>query len=873
MKKHVIFIVLLCAMILVLCGSVSAASAPSANFTSNTTNGFAPLSVKFTDTSTGNPISWSWDFGDGSTSTSRNPTHTYSAVGAYTVKLTVTNSEGSNNLTRKNYITAWNASNPMKSNNGITFYVANDAGVKYDMPNGVNQQGDYAAIYVPNSYYISRGGGGMNPIQISTDPTNKYGTKTNSTSQSGTFWIVFSGGIGHLDDAILMLAVNGTIPDDFALHITSSGYTYDLPAPALTNPTTSTLTNVKWVEDAVDETFYKSDFIYGPQSWKPTNTVNYPIFEGQGSSNNFSLMFIDLYVGGFRTNAYPGVTNGSIRVDYSFSNLESFAAFGAYGWFSACNWGTGIPMASNIAQGGYNVIGVPSATFTANATSGSAPLNVKFTDTSTNSPTSWSWDFGDGSTSTEQNPTHVYSKPGIYTVSLTATNAGGSNTVTQIAYVTVNDVTAPAVNINLPNGSYGTAKSVNLTAIDDFDENPVIYYSTDNGSRWSSAAKSVILDLGEGNTTIWYYAKDNAGNRGAIQVASYTIDTTASMVTNNLASGTYNTAKTVTLSATDNYDTNPVIYYSTDNGNTWNSATKSVTLNLGEGSTTLMYYTKDSMGNTGVVQTASYIIDTTSPIVNVNETGGNYNTAQTVTLSATDNLDQNPTIYYTTDGSDPTTSSNKYTGPVGIGSTTTLKFIAVDAAGNISPVQTETYTIKSDVYVQITPSKINPQVGDNVTYAFKLGNRGSGIAKDVVFTYVIHDGVEFAGASVDQGTWNYDNSTRTLTWNLGDVAVGDPNLWLDLRVLNAGTFNIQPSVSVSGYNPGLGDNIGSLSVNAISAPTGNGSGSDSGSGEGVTVNAATTTSTIPMQETGLPLTGLISALLFVGSGLALSRKR
>jgi PKD repeat protein len=49
---------------------------------------------------------------------------------------------------------------------------------------------------------------------------------------------------------------------------------------------------------------------------------------------------------------------------------------------------------------------------------------------SQNLPTSWAWDFGDGSTSVEQNPTHVFT-PGTYTVSLTVSNAAGTNTTTQ----------------------------------------------------------------------------------------------------------------------------------------------------------------------------------------------------------------------------------------------------------------------------------------------------------------------------------------------------------------------------------------------------------------------------------------------------------
>ncbi len=52
---------------------------------------------------------------------------------------------------------------------------------------------------------------------------------------------------------------------------------------------------------------------------------------------------------------------------------------------------------------------------------------VQFTDLSTHVPTSWQWSFGDTNTSTEQNPTHTYALPGTYTVSLTATNAFGSD--------------------------------------------------------------------------------------------------------------------------------------------------------------------------------------------------------------------------------------------------------------------------------------------------------------------------------------------------------------------------------------------------------------------------------------------------------------
>jgi PGF-pre-PGF domain-containing protein/uncharacterized repeat protein (TIGR01451 family) len=74
-----------------------AAVFPVANFSSNVTEGFAPLTVQFTDSSE-NADEWNWDFGDGTDSTDQNPTHTYSAAGNYTVNLTVSNVNGTDSI-------------------------------------------------------------------------------------------------------------------------------------------------------------------------------------------------------------------------------------------------------------------------------------------------------------------------------------------------------------------------------------------------------------------------------------------------------------------------------------------------------------------------------------------------------------------------------------------------------------------------------------------------------------------------------------------------------------------------------------------------------------------------------------------------------
>lgn len=80
----------------------------------------------------------------------------------------------------------------------------------------------------------------------------------------------------------------------------------------------------------------------------------------------------------------------------------------------------------------------PRADFEADVTAGLSPLTVNFSDQSTlGVPTSWFWDLGDGTTSTAANPTHTYTTSGFYTVSMTASNAYGSDTLTRTNYIAV----------------------------------------------------------------------------------------------------------------------------------------------------------------------------------------------------------------------------------------------------------------------------------------------------------------------------------------------------------------------------------------------------------------------------------------------------
>lgn len=107
-----------------------------------------------------------------------------------------------------------------------------------------------------------------------------------------------------------------------------------------------------------------------------------------------------------------------------------------------------VPSVAAIIQIGVNPSAAPVAQFSGTPTSGTAPLTVSFSDSSTNSPTAWAWDFdGDAITdSTAQNPPgFVYNTPGTYTVTLTASNAAGSDAEVKTGYITVfvSDIAPP----------------------------------------------------------------------------------------------------------------------------------------------------------------------------------------------------------------------------------------------------------------------------------------------------------------------------------------------------------------------------------------------------------------------------------------------
>lgn len=175
----------------------------TANFNANVTYGDAPLSVQFTDTSSGTPTSWEWDFGDNSTSYEQNPIHTYSA-GTYTVSLTVSDAEGEDTETKTNYIYAGGgsgssvviASFSMNDSSGTSpltvQFTDNSYGAEsllwnFDDGNTSNETNPIHTFYNVSTYTISLTA--YNGGEHSTQYQNVYVTET---EEEGSSWLDLS---------------------------------------------------------------------------------------------------------------------------------------------------------------------------------------------------------------------------------------------------------------------------------------------------------------------------------------------------------------------------------------------------------------------------------------------------------------------------------------------------------------------------------------------------------------------------------------------------------------------------------------------------------------------------------------------------------
>ena len=167
----------------------------------------------------------------------------------------------------------------------------------------------------------------------------------------------------------------------------------------------------------------------------------------------------------------------------------------------------------------------------------------------------------------------------------------------------------------------------------------------------------------------------------------------------------------------------------------------------------------------------------------------------------------------------------------------------------------------ADLYLNSKISSKGIKAGDKFVIIYKLGNKGLDTAKDVTIIFKLPEGLEFQDIAIDSGNWTYNSTTRTVTWILKLVPVGDPYLFLSVRAADGGTYTITPKMTSSTYNLNTGSN-GAITMQVQS--------NNSSTTNSTVIGALTT---IGMQKTGFPLNYIILAVLIVLGGLGVSKRK
>ena len=477
----------LVAATLLLIGTASAA-APQAAFSSNTTSGAAPLTVEFTDDSAGDPDGWAWFFGDETYNSTAWELVNGSAGWSASDHTSVVMPNGSIVLMGG----SGNADVWRSADNGTTWdKIANS-------PFGVFGRQGHTSVVMPNGSIILMGG--KEPDWPST-----YGDVWQSTDGGATWTRVINNApwTARYDHTSVVMP-NGSIILMGGRNSGGSGLD-DVWQSDNYGATWTQLPDAPWgaryghssvvLPDGSivlmgrngDNQVWRSDN-YGVTWTRVAEHAEWPNRQGHTSvaMPDGSIVLMGGYTNDPTNDVWRSTDNGTTWTQvtehaewparhYHTSVAMPDGSIVVMGGLGGTNEVWRLETAGSNARNpthtyttpgtytvtlqaynddGYNatrqVITVtaavaPTANFTANQTSGTAPLAVQFNDTSTGGPTSWSWNFGDGETSTDQNATHTYTAAGNYTVSLNATNAAGSNTHTEADYITVSAAPVPPV--------------------------------------------------------------------------------------------------------------------------------------------------------------------------------------------------------------------------------------------------------------------------------------------------------------------------------------------------------------------------------------------------------------------------------------------
>jgi PKD repeat protein len=321
-------------------------------------------------------------------------------------------------------------------------------------------------------------------VEFDVAPSNTqiiYAIKSNAvfkTTNGGTNWTNVTGTLPIASAALTYVEISPTDPNK--VWVTFSGYSTGNKVFMSTNGGTS------W-------TNYSTGL--------PNIPVNCIVYQTGSTDGVYIGTDVGVY---YRDNSFAtwqpyltGLPNVIVR------DLEIYNATGK---IRAATFGRGT-WESDLYSPGTNA---PIADFTASNRNVCPGSTVVFTDLSSYTPTSWSWTFGGGgtpNTSTAQNPSIVFNTPGVYTVTLIATNANGSDTETKTSYITVSSPIALPLVEGFQNATFA----------------PTGWSIVDINANGTWARTTAAGGFGTSTACAWFdnYAIDEAGSRDRLETPKY----------------------------------------------------------------------------------------------------------------------------------------------------------------------------------------------------------------------------------------------------------------------------------------------------------------------------------------------------------------
>jgi hypothetical protein len=343
-----------------------------------------------------------------------------------------------------------------------------------------------------------------------------------------------------------------------------------------------------------------------------------------------------------------------------------------------------VPSAS--ATTPLNVISTPAATPIISPPSGNynSTQMVTISDTTPGAAIYYTTD-GSTPTTSSAKYTAPVTVSSSETIQAVASASGYLTSAVASATYTIN-LTATATPLFSP--APGTYTSAQTVTISDATSGATIYYTTDGTTPTTASAKYMSPITVSSTETIKAVAVATGYSNSAVASSAYTINLPAATPTFSVAPGTYTSVQTVAIS-----DSTPgaVIYYTT-NGSTPTTSSTPYSGPITVSATQTIQAIATANGySSSAVATAAYSINLTATATPLfSPAAGTYTSVQTITIS---DATTGATIYYTTDGSTPTTASPKYVGPITVSSTETIRAVATATGYSTSTVISATYTI------------------------------------------------------------------------------------------------------------------------------------------------------------------------------------